>query len=81
MVLVPLSRGLLYSMGPFFAHPLKPAANMLFGDTYAMAYKHFRRDHTVSFPVVSVLLPYHIRISDVPLNTEQATRAHGYRWW
>lgn len=46
MVLVPLSRGLLYSMGPFFAHPLKPAANMLFGDTYAMAYKHFRRDHT-----------------------------------
>ena len=41
-----LSRAVLYGLGPFFGHPLKPALSLLCGDGYRTAYEHFRRDHS-----------------------------------
>jgi hypothetical protein len=41
-----LNRAILYGLGPFFGHPLKPLLSYAFGDGYATAYRHFRRDHS-----------------------------------
>ena len=43
-----VSRAALYALGPFFGNPIKPVLNYAFGDGYAKAYSHFRRDHNVS---------------------------------
>jgi len=37
---------LLYAPGAFFFYPWKALALLSVGDTYAVAYKHFRRDHS-----------------------------------
>jgi hypothetical protein len=43
-----LSQALLYSCGAFFANPWKVPVHLVVGDTYAVAYSHFRRDHHTS---------------------------------
>lgn len=43
-----LSQALLYSCGAFFANPWKVPVHLLVGDTYAVGYSHFRRDHHTS---------------------------------
>lgn len=40
-----LAATLMYAGGPFFCYPGKPQLNSLWGDSYEVAYKHFRRDH------------------------------------
>lgn len=40
-----LSQAALFAGGPFFCYPLKPQLNTLYGDSYTVAYRHFRRDH------------------------------------
>ena len=37
---------LLYAPGAFFFFPWKPPVQLLVGDSYATAYRHFRRDHS-----------------------------------
>ena len=46
MGLFTLNRSILYGLGPFFCHPLKPLLCSLFGDGYQSGYIHFRRDHS-----------------------------------
>ena len=41
-----LSSALLYAPGAFFFYPWKPLMNALVGDSYGVAYAHFRRDHS-----------------------------------
>ena len=36
----------VYAPGTFYCNPLKPFVNMFFGSSYAIAYAHFRRDHS-----------------------------------
>lgn len=36
----------IYAPGTFFCNPLKPIVNSIFGSSYAIAYAHFRRDHS-----------------------------------
>jgi len=43
---------MLYSPGAFFFYPYKPLAHLLWGDSYAVAYKHFRRDHSSALNLV-----------------------------
>ena len=38
----------IYAPGTFFCTPVKPFVNCLFGSSYAIAYAHFRRDHSKS---------------------------------
>jgi hypothetical protein len=43
-----LSQALLYSCGAFYTNPWKVPVQFLVGDTYAVGYSHFRRDHHTS---------------------------------
>lgn len=45
-MVININRAILYGLGPFFAHPLKPLLSVVFGDGYERAYTHFRRDHS-----------------------------------
>lgn len=40
-----LQKASLFSFGPFFTYPWKPIMNMMIGDTYPVAYKHFWDQH------------------------------------
>jgi len=40
-----IAQALLYSAGAFYANPLKVPIHLLVGDSYAVGYAHFRRDH------------------------------------
>ena len=51
-MLTPLKRSVLYAFGPFYCHPAKPVLNLIWGDGYAVGYKHFRRDHSVREKIV-----------------------------
>ena len=46
-----LSQGLIhlciYAPGTFFSNPAKPFLNAYYGSSYAIAYAHFRRDHSL----------------------------------
>mmetsp|Transcript_38608 Transcript_38608/g.123748 ORF Transcript_38608/g.123748 Transcript_38608/m.123748 type:complete len:315 (+) Transcript_38608:134-1078(+) len=42
---------IIYSAGTFFANPLKIVVNATVGSSYAVAYAHFRRDHSVPLNV------------------------------
>jgi hypothetical protein len=48
MVAIGVSSAILYAPGAFFFYPWKSMMNALVGDSYEIAYKHFRRDHSDS---------------------------------
>lgn len=39
-------QGILYGGAPFFSYPWKPIIGAVYGSSYDVAYKHFRRDHS-----------------------------------
>ena len=46
---------LTYAPGTFYANPLKPLLNAVFGASYGLSYAHFRRDHSFDANVVAHL--------------------------
>src|SRR3989338_5630300 len=56
------SQTLLYFFGPFYGYPWKPFVNAAAGDSYAVAYKYFRRDnqHPVNLALHSICLYFQL---------------------
>eukprot|EP00239_Pterosperma_sp_CCMP1384_P004277 CAMPEP_0197856876 /NCGR_PEP_ID=MMETSP1438-20131217/29399_1 /TAXON_ID=1461541 /ORGANISM="Pterosperma sp., Strain CCMP1384" /LENGTH=344 /DNA_ID=CAMNT_0043472493 /DNA_START=311 /DNA_END=1345 /DNA_ORIENTATION=- len=48
LVSMKIAQSLLYAPSAFYFYPWKPFMNAVVGDTYRVAYKHFRRDHSDS---------------------------------
>ena len=48
----PAQQAILYAAGPFYGWPWKPTLNEAHGCSYAVAYAHFRRDHSTPYNIV-----------------------------
>ena len=48
----PAQQAILYAAGPFYGWPWKPTLNEAHGCSYAVAYAHFRRDHSTPYNLV-----------------------------
>lgn len=52
----------IYAAGTFYANPFKVVLNAAIGSRYAIAYAHFRRDHSVPLNIVLHLLCLFIQV-------------------
>lgn len=52
----------IYAAGTFYANPFKVVLNAAIGSRYAIAYAHFRRDHSVPLNIILHLLCLFIQV-------------------